>query len=572
MRRKKHALPLLALLLVVSLLSSCGNATLTPEPSTAASASAQASVAADATPATDANGGNNGRPYDVTPTKHDSRADKYLNNVNMTKLPVSKEPVTLTVWRGFSSTVIQDLNESEVFKEMEKRTGVKIEFIYPTVGQETDNYNLRIASNDLPHIFSTPPEYKGGYQKAIADGVYLDLTPYYDKGLMPNIRYLRENNPEINRDFNDDAGKMGAFPMVDIIPSDPWSGLWERQDWLDELGMKTPGTIDEWEAMLKAMKAAKGVAPLAMDIKLWYGVATNYMFVGSYEAGYEWINKEGTAQYGPILPGYQSWLKKMNEWYAAGLIDPDFATRDYDSYNANIADCKVGGFGLAYGNVGQIIKTGQQKEPTFQITPVLQPTSYEGQVIHLHQDNSTVRLDREFLTAKAKEDGLDEIAAMYKDYWYSQDGGDLCSYGPEGVSYQWKADGEYEWIYPKLKNSEGLDFWTLFPMFKLHNWAYLRNSGAYENAPEVNQCIELWDTQDSSWLVPDNISPTPEESTELAAIMTDINTYRDEMTLKFIMGLEPIEYFPQFVDKIKSMNIDRAAELKTAAIKRYNER
>lgn len=578
MKSKKLVALLLVVMFVVTAVAGCGAAPAQTSAAPSASASASTEAAASGAASTEAvappvaSGDNNGRPYNITPTKYDTRADKYLNGINATKLPVTDKPVTLTVWRGFSSTIMQGLDESEVFKEMEKRTGVKLEFIYPTVGQEADNFNLRIASNDLPHIFSMPPNYKGGYQKAIMDGIYLDLTPYYDKGLMPNIKFLRDNNPSINRDFIDDSGKMGALPMIDIIPSDPWSGLWVRQDWVDELGLQLPKTIDDWDKMLRAMKAAKGVAPLAMNVTQWYGVATNYMFVGSYEAGYEWINKDGVALYGPIQPGYQSWLKKMNEWYNDGLLDPDFATRDYESYNANIATGKIGGFGLAYGELGQIIKTGTAAEAKFKLTPVLQPTSYEGQVIHLHQDNSTVRLDREFLTTKLKDDGLDEIAAMYKDYWYSQDGGDLCSYGPENVSYKWNADGTYSWIYPRLTNTEGLDFWTLYPLFKLHNWSYLRDSSSYENAPEVNQCIQLWDTQDSDWLVPDNISPTPEESTELAAIMTDINTYRDEMTLKFINGQEPLTNFDQFVTKIKSMNVDKAAELKTASITRYNKR
>ena len=324
--------------------------------------------------------------------------------------------------------------------------------------------------------------------------------------------------------------------------------------------------------MLRAMKEAKGVAPLAMNVTQWYGVATNYMFVGSYEAGYEWINKDGKAEYGPILPGYKSWLEQMNKWYKDGLLDPDFATRDYESYNANVANGKIGGFGLAYGELGQILLTGKSQDPDFSLKPVLQPTSYDGQTIHLHQDNSTVRGDKEFFTTKLVEDGLVDVAAAWKDYWYSQDGGDLCSYGPEGVSYKWKDDGEYEWIYPKLKEDATLDFWTLYPLFKLHNWGYLRNSAAYEFQPEVVECINLWDTQDSSWLVPDNISPTADESTELASIMTDINTYRDEMTLKFIMGQENLANFDKFVDTIKGMNIDKAIELKTASIQRYGKR
>ncbi len=563
---------LLALAMVAAMLAGCGGSPAAGSSTAPAADNATVQPSASAGEPVQGGDNNNGRPYNITPVKNDTRADKYLNNINGTKLPVTDKPVTITIWRGFSSTVMKGLDECEVFKEMEKRTGVHVEFLYPTVGQEKDNFNLRVTSNDLPHIFSTPPDYQGGYQKAVSDGVYLDLTPYYDKGLMPNIKFLRENNKDINRDFVDDSGKMSFFPMIDIVPTDPWSGLWVRQDWLDELGLQQPKTIEDWDKMLRAMKAAKNIAPLGMNITQWYGVATNYMFAGSYEVGYEWINKEGTALYGPIQPGYKSWLTKMNEWYKDGLLDPDFATRDNDSYFANVANSQYGAFGLAYGELGQALKTGQSQNAKFSLKPVLQPTSYDGQVIHLHQDNSTVRGDREFFTVKLKDDGLDEVAAKWKDYWYSQDGGDLCSYGPEGVSYKWKEDGEYEWIYPKLKNDEGLDFWTLYPLFKLHNWGYLRNSAAYEMQPEVFECIQLWDTQDSSWLVPDNISQTPEESTELASIMTDINTYRDEMTLKFIMGQEPLSGFDAFVEKVKSMNIDRAAEIRTAAITRYGQR
>jgi putative aldouronate transport system substrate-binding protein len=464
---------------------------------------------------------------------------------------------------------MQGLDECEVFKELEKRTGVHVEFMYPPVGQEADNFNLRIATDDLPHVFSTPPNYPGGYMKAIQDEVYLDLTPYYDKGLMPNIKWLRENNQEINRDIVADDGHMYFFPMIDIVPSDPWSGLWVREDWLEELGLPLPKTISDWDNMLRAMKQAKGVAPLALNITDWYGVATNYMFAGSYETGYNFINKDGKVAFGPIEPGYQQFLAKMHEWYSEGLIDPDFANRTYEAYNANIADGRVGACGLAYGELGQIKLTGQSKDPNFKLTPVLQPTSYEGQVIHLHQDNSTVRADREFFTTKLVDDGIDEVAVQWKDYWYSQDGGDLCSYGPEGVSYKWNEQGEPEWIYPRLKEEKDADFWTLYPLFKLHNWGYLRDSTSYEFEPEVFECIELWDTQDSSWLIPDNISYTPEESTEFNTIMTEINTYRDEMTLKFIMGQVPLSEFDDFVNTIKGMNIDRAIEIQQAALDRY---
>ena len=68
---------------------------------------------------------------------------------NATELPLVKEgdePVTITVWRDFTSTIMEGLDECLVFQEMEKRTGVKIEWVYPPAGQATDNYNLRIVA------------------------------------------------------------------------------------------------------------------------------------------------------------------------------------------------------------------------------------------------------------------------------------------------------------------------------------------------------------------------------------------------------------------------------------------
>ncbi len=51
--------------------------------------------------------------------------------------------------------------------------------------------------------------------------------------------------------------------------------------------------------------------------------------------------------------------------------------------------------------------------------------------------------------------------------------------------------------------------------------------------------------------------------------MTDIKTYADEFKLKFIMGTEPLENFPQFVENIQKMNIDRAIEIQQAAYDRF---
>lgn len=569
---------ILALVFTIMLLFSACNGGKPEESGKDSTASSQSSTAAETgTDAVIEEGAatNNGRPYNLTPAKYDSRDDKYLNGINATALPVSEEPITIDVWRSFSSTVMSGLDESAALQEMEKRTNIKVNWIYPPVGNEADNFMLRVSSDDLPHIFSCPPEYPGGVAKAVADEIYTDLTPYYDQGLMPNLKYLRENNESYARDLVDDEGRILFFPMMDVVPSSPWSGTWIRQDWLDELGLEVPTTIDEWDTTLQAFKKAKGGFVFASGLPKYYGVKTNYMFAGSYEAGFQtFINKDGTVVYGSIEPGYKDFLTLYNKWYTEGILDPDFATRTDADYNANVANGVVGAFGLAYGEIGQQKLTGQTLDPDWDVVPVPQPTAKEGQTIHLHQNNAIVRAgtDREYITTRAVDEGIAELLAKYKDYWYSQDGGDLLSYGPEDVSYKWGDNGEVEWIYPALTEQADADFWTLYPLFKVHNFGYLRDSTAYEFEPEVYECIDVWSAQDDSWLMPDNIAFTTEEAKELAGITVEVNAYVEEMSYKFITGQAPLSDFDNYVKQIKALNIDRAIEIQQAALERYQKR
>lgn len=495
---------------------------------------------------------------------------------DLTELPITEETVTIDLWRSFSSTVMDSYDECEVFKKMEELTNVHVNFVYPPVGSETDNFNLRCASGDLPHMFSTPPSYKGGIEKGVEDEVYLDYSSYYEQGLTPNLQYLRETYPEIARDTVMDSGAMINWPMIDYVPSDPWSGLWVRQDLLEDAGLQEPVTIADWDNMLHVFKEKYGTY-LGLNITKWYGVATNYAFASSYDAAYEWFAKDGTtASYGPIEDGYKDFLTLLNKWYSEGILDPDFATLTDSDYQSKMADGTYGAFGSAYGEIGQAVVSGTAANANYKVLAVHMPQSEEGKATHMRQYNSLVRTDVDILTQRCEEEGIAETVIRWKDFWYSQIGGDLCSYGPEGVSYEWVDQGDgvetLNWIYEDtgiISKGTDKDFWTVYPLFKLHNWGYLRDSTAYEMKPEVWQCIDAWGADGCDWNMPDGLAQTAEETEELNRIMTDINTYREEMTYLFITGQEPLENFDAFVEQIKSQGIEDAIQIKQDALDRY---
>lgn len=98
---------------------------------------------------------------------------------------------------------------------------------------------------------------------------------------------------------------------------------------------------------------------------------------------------------------------------------------------------------------------------------------------------------------------------------------------------------------------------------------YLEQYYTLENQRETPT---VWGSSNAAAHKVPPITPTAEESKEFSTIMNEINTYRDEMTLKFIFGTESLDQFDQYVKTIENMGLNRALEIQNAALERYNSR
>lgn len=68
------------------------------------------------------------------------------------------------------------------------------------------------------------------------------------------------------------------------------------------------------------------------------------------------------------------------------------------------------------------------------------------------------------------------------------------------------------------------------------------------------------------------VSLTADEAKEYSKIMSAIDVYRNEMTLKFIMGIEPLENFDSYLEQLDKMGINDALAIQQAALDRFNAR
>lgn len=170
----------------------------------------------------------------------------------------------ITYWTNMDSSRIAPTTDNYAnilcYQEMAKNTGVNVEFIHPPIGQEADAFSLLMASGEYPDIiyYDWGNKVAGGPDKAIEDGVILRLNELIEEKC-PNLRGFLDEHPEVEAAMTTDKGNIYCFPNLYPYYTDEPKiicirGNQVRKDWLDELGLQEPETIDEWYQVLTAFK------------------------------------------------------------------------------------------------------------------------------------------------------------------------------------------------------------------------------------------------------------------------------------------------------------------------------
>ena len=94
----------------------------------------------------------------------------------------------------------------------------------------------------------------------------------------------------------------------------------------------------------------------------------------------------------------------------------------------------------------------------------------------------------------------------------------------------------------------------------------------YYNLPEQQKAQDMWTDNDTLKYKVPFLTPTIDENTEMSKLQTDIGTYVAEMSLKFILGAESLDKWPEYIAQLKKMHVDRLIALKQAGYDRYLKR
>ncbi len=507
----------------------------------------------------------------VTPVARGAKGFNYPMNTN----------ATVKYWMDLHpnlSVTTKNFGDTPLAKEIEKRTGVKCVYQHPVAGQEQESLFLLIASGSLPDVVEYIwTSFPGGPNTAINNGAILRLNDVYDK-YCPNLKKYLKSHADWDRMTKTDEGDYYVFPSIragqNLLVT---SGPVVRKDWLNDLKLPVPQTIEDWHTVLKAFKEKKGaVYPLTTNLNYLrtdYGPA--FDVCGDQQGFY--IDK-GKVMYSWNTPGYKEFLKTMNRWYAEGLLDPNFAQFTTKSRDAYILSGKSGATDCpAASGIGAWLDAMETKDPKFSVTGTRYCSPQKNQLprfVRSSQVYGGANKGSAAISAKARPEVV-EAAARLLDYNFSPEGIRLMNFGIEGISYQ-LVNGKPKYTDAMMKDPKMSPTAALTRYIRANYYgpfpALPEYLDEYYLRPQLKEAQKYWMENNYSKHQLPPITPNDKEGQELSRIINDLNTYVQEMTMKFILGSEPIGNYDAYVSQVKKLGIDRVLEIYQNAYIRYRAR
>lgn len=479
----------------------------------------------------------------------------------------------LTYWVDFtnqSTSGVTNFADLPFYKAVKERTGIEVEFTHPSSSEQN---NMMLASGEYTDIMEIDfYNHPGGPSKAISDGYIIPLNDYMK--FAPNFKKYLEENPEVDKMCKTDDGIYYAFPFIrgdkTLIV---YCGLMLRQDWLDDLGLSVPTTIDEWHTVLTEFKNKKGaVAPLSFLIGALKNAAA---FSGAYDVRSGLYVDNGVVKYGENEPGYKEFIKTMRQWYSEGLIDKNVATLDSKILDSNVLDGKTGAMlGNVGGGMGKWALAMKNIDPDFKLVAAPYPSLNKGERVRFGQfDNMVQAAGSASISTSCKDV---ELAMRYLDYAYSEEGSMLFNFGEEGVSYN-MIDGYPTYTDLITHNPDGKSFMDMIGIYcrPNGNGPFIQDPRYMEQSaslPEQKEALQLWSDNDADQTQMPRILLTTEESDKIARIKSDLDTYTSESFMSFILGTMSIDDYDAYLNQLKTIGVDEYVKVYQDAYDRYQTR
>ncbi|MBO9607615.1 MAG: extracellular solute-binding protein [Paenibacillaceae bacterium] len=457
-----------------------------------------------------------------------------------------------------------NLNDSMVVKEIEKRTGIKLDVQAYSGQTYNDKLKIVVASGKLPDIFhglSLSEVNKMGLQGAL-EPINKHLND------LPNFKKLYADNADnswVMKSFSDDKSNIYSWPIYGL-QRDVNHGFLYRKDIFDKLNIKEWTNTDEFYAALKKLKetypqaypyASKTKETIFADWAYGWGIGS-----AEFPAYYDEKAKTWKLQY--TQPEYKAMLDFMKKLYNEGLLDPEFITDTDASWTAKMTTDKSFVTFDWIGRLEQFANQVKSQNPTYNLR-YGNPVGPSGNI------RSLPKIDN-FGIVVANNDKKD-IALKLLDYLTSPSGSSLITMGVEGETYN-LVNGKP--VYPELKDAPNVDIKTLEQKYGM--WVqgmYLRpdHRSVYYNFTEKEQEAQDKINKAKKFEALDPVLKFSDEETKtIAELRAQILKAANEFSTKYVMKKEFGDaQWEEWKTTVEKLGAAKYIDAYNSAQKRFNE-
>lgn len=482
----------------------------------------------------------------------------------------SDEPITLTAHIHWNDKFA--LNDDMIIpKEAAKYTNVTLKGTASSMDSDsTQSFNLMIASKELPDLV-------GGKRQDIIkygqEGAFIPLNDLIDE-YAPDIKKLLDENPDVKAAITAEDGNIYQIPFMfaDVVSE----AYFIRQDWLDKLGLEIPDTVDELHDVLKAFVEQD---PNGNGVKDEVGyftrtsVSDRNKLIGLLALfgvnDYWHTNKEGKVEIGLYTDAYKDAIKLTSQWYAEGLIDPEIFTRGGNARDILFPENNGGMIHDWIPSTTGYNKSVASQVEGFHLVGMLPPKDVNG--------------DRWEVASRAKIDGAGwaisstnkypEASMKYMNFWFTETGRRLKTYGIEGVTYN-MVDGKPVYTDDILNSDKAINVQIMEMGGMIEDMAYLHDA-SYENFAmdeEGQKTMKLYaETGVSNAVYPQlpALSFTNEENDLIQSKYPACRTYMLEQLQKWTFDGSMIDsQFDGYMQTLRDMGMDEIVAAYQAAYDR----
>lgn len=450
------------------------------------------------------------------------------------------EPVEIEVMETTWGAPIPPEEDDFIQQALEEAVG-GIDIKYTSVGSTEDyerQINVRLASGNFPDLFQVFS--RTLLAQYVENGILLDLSQYEDK-LQPVKEFVGEkpwNMGKIN-------GKLYAINK----PDNPnYASYWIRKDWLDNLGLKVPTTLDE---MLEVAKAFTFDDPDGNGKQDTFGLTADggingfSGIFGGYELplpGFVFV-KDGKVTNSLYEPKMVEALKEVKKFIDAGVVDPELLVNTGNQWHDKVIQGKAGMVWAGWPRMKKVQFAEQMEavNPEVDWIQIETPAGPYGR--YCGQTTPNVNMRGVPATLAKEPEKLNKLFDML-NYISDKDGGNrLVCYGIEGRHYN-VVDGGI--VPTELLSKEAVYGWV-YQFTGRHGMEYLMTKFGH-----LADYIEFAAKRPQIYVF-NNVVDKPE-----GYVPADADRYIDEEIMKFIYGKKSFDKYEEFLntlDKVYNYNL-----------------